>query len=288
MSPSSREREYAKRRYEKWASKHEQRLAERRRARRNALAAIGAVLGVLLVVGAVVWFSGDDPSGTDVTAQPSAAATPAPTASASPTGSASSSPAAANPCPAPEGKPPGDPKSFDEAPDAALAEGKSWTLALDTTCGPVTITLDGAKAPKAVASTIFLAREGFWNGSPCHRLTTEGFFVLQCGDPTGSGTGGPGYTYGPVENAPEGDLYPAVTVAMARRGGDANSMGSQFFLVYKDSRIPSDAAGGYTVIGRITGGLDTVETVAAGGAAGGGDGAPTRPVSIESAKVTAG
>jgi peptidyl-prolyl cis-trans isomerase B (cyclophilin B) len=220
-------------------------------------------------------------------------------ASASPSGAAASpSPSAsadaANPCPTPTVEPPATPKSFDAAPAASLAGGKPWTLTLRTTCGAVTVALDGAEAPKAVSSTIFLSREKFWDGSPCHRLTTEGIFVLQCGDPTGTGTGGPGYTYGPVENAPKASgsgegLYPAGTVAMAR-ASSLTSQGSQFFLVYQDTTLPA-GENGYTVIGRITKGLDVVRKVAAGGvdpAAGGGDGKPRRAVSIVSTSVTQG
>jgi len=137
-----------------------------------------------------------------------------------------------------------------------------------------------------VASTIFLARQGFWDGTRCHRLTTNGIYVLQCGDPQGTGGGGPGYSYGPVENAPSNNTYPAGTVAMARQGNKGDSMGSQFFLVYKDSTIPSDSAGGYTVIGKIVGGLDVVDKVAAGGVLGGGtDGAPARAISITGTTV---
>ena len=106
--------------------------------------------------------------------------------------------------------------------------------------------------------------------------------MLQCGDPTGTGTGDPGYSFGPIENAPSDDVYPAGTVAMARQGGDGESMGSQFFLVYEDSTIPSDAAGGYTVFGTITSGLDVVQAVAdAGTQEGSGDGSPATPVTIE-------
>ena len=145
------------------------------------------------------------------------------------------------------------------------------------------MTLDGAKAPQAVSSAIFLSRNGFWNGTPCHRLVTSGIYVLQCGDPTGSGSGGPGYSFGPVENAPKDGVYPAGTVAMARTS-DPNSNGSQFFIVYKDSQLPTDS-GGYTVLGKVTSGLDVVQKVAAGGAEGGSDGAPQRKVSIVSTAV---
>lgn len=284
MSPSDREREYAKRRYEKWAAKHEERQAAQRRVRRNGYAALASVVGVLLIVGLVTMFArGDDPAPAATALTP--AATPSGSGSASPSPSASKDPN--NPCPAPPAQETGTPADYD-APDASLAEGKTWKLAFETSCGPITITLDGAKAPKAVASTIFLARKNFWDNTKCHRLTTEGIFVLQCGDPTGTGTGGPGYEYGPVENAPKDDVYPAGTVAMARQGNKGDSMGSQFFLVYKDSTIPSDSAGGYTVVGKIVGGLDTVQKIAAGGVEGGADGAPKRAVSLLSATVTPG
>jgi peptidyl-prolyl cis-trans isomerase B (cyclophilin B) len=176
---------------------------------------------------------------------------------------------------------PEKPKSWTAAPAKRLAADKSWTLKLETTCGDVVARLDGAKAPQAVSSAIFLSRNDFWNGSPCHRLTTDGIYVLQCGDPTGTGTGGPGYSFGPVENAPEDGVYPAGTIAMAR-SNSPDSNGSQFFIVYKASRLP---APGYTVLGRITSGLDVVEKVADGGAQGGSDGKPLRPVSIVSTSV---
>jgi peptidyl-prolyl cis-trans isomerase B (cyclophilin B) len=143
--------------------------------------------------------------------------------------------------------------------------------------------LDGAKAPQATASAIFLARQNFWAGTPCHRLTTEGIFVLQCGDPTGSGSGGPGYSFGPVENAPKGGVYPAGTIAMAR-SNSPDSNGSQFFIVYKETNLPTDG-GGYTIFGKVLSGLDVVTKVAAGGSQPTGDGAPVRPISIVSATV---
>jgi len=298
VSPSKREREYAKRRYDEWQHRLALREAQARKARRNALAAVGAVVGVLAVVGVVALFANNNSgsptasstaSGTaaPATSTASAAAATSAATAAGPSGSGAVT-AASNPCGSPPAKP-ASPKSWPTPPDFAVAAGKTWNLAMETSCGPIAITLDGAKAPKAVSSTIFLARNAFWDGTPCHRLTTAGIYVLQCGDPTGSGSGGPGYSYGPVENAPADNVYPAGTVAMARQGGNGNSMGSQFFLVYKDSTIPSDNAGGYTVIGKIVGGLDVVEKVAAGGVAGGAsDGAPTRAISITSTTVSSG
>jgi len=171
-------------------------------------------------------------------------------------------------------------------PDPALAENRTWTATMSTSQGTIELELFGAEAPQAVASFVYLARQGFFNDTPCHRLTTAGIFVLQCGDPTGLGTGGPGYNFGPIENAPADNMYLTGTLAMARRGGDGFSMGSQFFLVYEDSMIPADGAGGYTVFGRITSGLDILQAVADAGVAGGaGDGHPALPVTIEGVDV---
>jgi peptidyl-prolyl cis-trans isomerase B (cyclophilin B) len=291
VSPTSREREYAKRRYEKWRTNKVRRIERRRRQRQIALAAAAAVTVVAVVaVLLTTVFGDDDAKQATAAASSSASAEPGASASGDPTSGASTPgttpTAAANPCPQPAGKPAGSAKSWGRAPAADTAMGKKWTWTVETSCGPILIELDGAKAPQAVASTIFLAQQGFYSQTPCHRLTTEGIYVLQCGDPTGQGTGGPGYSYGPVENAPKNDLYPAGTIAMARQGGNGSSMGSQFFLVYKDSTIPSDGAGGYTVLGKITGGLGTLEKVAAGGVVGGQpDGAPARTVSIVSTAV---
>jgi peptidyl-prolyl cis-trans isomerase B (cyclophilin B) len=272
VSPSRREREYARRRYEKWATKQQERVAARRRAQRNAIAIGLTVIVVLAVaIGAALLRR---TSSTTTTASPAASPTSTPSASAGASD-------ATNPCPAPTVQAPATPESWKSAPPKTLADGKNWKLTLKTTCGDVVATLAGAKAPQAVSSAIFLARNGFWNGSPCHRLTTEGIYVLQCGDPTGTGTGGPGYSFGPVENAPKNDVYPAGTIAMAR-GTSTDSNGSQFFIVYKDSSLPTP---GYTVLGRITSGLDVVQKVADGGAQGGSDGKPLRPISIVSTSV---
>ena len=184
MSPSSREREreYARRRYEKWAVRQQQRQQQRQRMRRTALTSGAAVVGVLVIVLASVALMRRDDA-------PTAAVTTTPGASASASASAS---VAAGACPAPSVKPPASPASFKDVPPKSLAEGKSWKLTLATTCGTITMQLDGAKAPQATASAIFLAQKDFWAGTPCHRLTTQGIYVLQCGDPTGTGGGGPG------------------------------------------------------------------------------------------------
>ncbi|SMF00947.1 peptidyl-prolyl cis-trans isomerase B (cyclophilin B) [Cellulosimicrobium cellulans J34] len=246
MSTKNREREQARRREEKW-----ERHVAQLRARRQRTWSIVGVVAALVVIGVAVWWA------------LSAAQSPGTDPGADPAGET-----------APSGE--------HTLPPASAAEGREWTSTLTTSAGDITLTLDGTAAPQAVASFVALAESGYFDGTSCHRLTTSGIYVLQCGDPTGTGTGGPGYSFGPIENAPTDDVYPAGTVAMARQGGNAESMGSQFFLVYEDSTIPSDVAGGYTVFGTITSGLDVVQAVAdAGTQDGSGDGSPATPVTIE-------
>ena len=173
------------------------------------------------------------------------------------------------------------PQSFKKAPkiDATITDGTE--LVLTTNCGPIVISTLAKQAPATVTSELLLARKGYYNQTPCHRLTTSGIYVLQCGDPTGSGSGGPGYTV-PDENLPTqgGINYPAGTVAMANAGPGTG--GSQFFIVYQDTTLPPN----YTIWGKVTSGLDLVQQIAAAGVSGGGgDGAPAQPVVIEQATV---
>ncbi|HEY7044244.1 MAG TPA: peptidylprolyl isomerase [Nocardioidaceae bacterium] len=180
---------------------------------------------------------------------------------------------------------PSNPKQFSTPPPASLAENTTWNATLHTTCGDITVQLDGKAAPQTVASFIHLAREGYWNDGPCHRVTTEesSIHVLQCGDPTGTGSGSPGYGFG-IENAPASGHYPRGTLAMAR-SSDPNSNGGQFFLVYKDTQLPTQD-GGYSIFGKVTGGLQIVDAIAKQGTDGAnGDGAPSQPISILSVDV---
>lgn len=163
------------------------------------------------------------------------------------------------------------------------------TASMSTNQGNLGLVLDNAKAPCTVNSFASLAQKGFFNDTPCHRLTTSpSLSVLQCGDPTGNGTGGPGYQFAneyPTDQYPKDDpalqqpiTYPRGTLAMANAGADTN--GSQFFLVYKDSQLPPN----YTAFGTIDAtGLATLDKIAAAGVAGGGqDGKPATDVQIKS------
>lgn len=156
---------------------------------------------------------------------------------------------------------------------------KTFTLA--TNCGTIVITTVGKKAPWTLTEMSTLAKAGYFDNSLCHRLTTAGIFVLQCGDPTATGSGGPGFSY-PDENLPANALnnYPAGTVAMANSGPGTN--GSQFFLVFADTTLGPD----YTIWGKITKGLEIVQAIAkAGVKGGGGDGTPNTKIALTKVSI---
>ena len=229
---------------------------QKRRVRDNLIAGGGLLVVLTLIVVAQVFYFDGGPG------------TPAPTNAATSTPTPTTTAAAG--------------ANTGDVPATTLAESRTWTGSLTLNDVNLGIELDGSLAPQAVSSTISLAQSGFYNGLTCHRLTVEGIFVLQCGDPAGDGSGGPDYSYGPVENAPADNVYPAGTLAMARQGGNGYSMGSQFFVVYDDTTIPSDAGGGYTVLGHVTSGLDDLKAqiTDAGTADGSGDGTPVVPTTI--------
>ena len=155
------------------------------------------------------------------------------------------------------------------------------TFTLNTNCGQIVFKAFGKKAPLTVIAMTSLAKNGFFDRTLCHRLTTSQIFVLQCGDPTASGSGGPPFSYRD-ENLPTVTTndYPAGTIAMANSGPNTN--GSQFFIVYKDTTLPPS----YSVWGLVTKGLDIVKRVAAAGVVGGGtDGTPKQTVAIDTVTV---
>ena len=167
-------------------------------------------------------------------------------------------------------------------PPAAVDTATKYQATIHTNRGNIVINLLNSKAPCTVNSFAYLAAKNFFSATPCHRLTTTGIYVLQCGDPTGTGSGGPGYKFND-ENL-KGATYPAGTVAMANSG--ANTNGSQFFLVYKDSSGALSPA--YTPFGTIVNGLNIIQNVAKAGSDnsnGPGDGHPKEKVEIESVTI---
>lgn len=167
-----------------------------------------------------------------------------------------------------------------EPPPAEATAGGDVEVIIATSVGDVGATLDAASAPCTVNSFLSLSEQGYYDDTPCHRLTTAGIFVLQCGDPTGVGSGGPGYSF--ADELTGDEKYPGGTLAMANAGPDTN--GSQFFIVYDDTELPP----AYTVFGEVDpAGLEVVQDVAAQGTANGApDGPPKEKVQIES--VTTG
>lgn len=170
--------------------------------------------------------------------------------------------------------------SFDKAEKIDLSKD-SYQWVLNTNCGQIVVELDHKEAPKTVNSMLFLTNAGYFDQTPCHRLTTSGLYVLQCGDPTGTGTGGPGYQFAD-ENLPKQNEnnYPAGTIAMANSGPGTN--GSQFFIVYEDTTLGAN----YTIFGHVIQGLDIVTRLAEQGATTGTDGPPTQPIGIKTARYT--
>jgi peptidyl-prolyl cis-trans isomerase B (cyclophilin B) len=260
------------------AQRHLQRQLERRaelarRRRRNLLIAVTAV-AVVVVVAAVLLITGlggeDDPTTPAATGT---SAAPATVDGSDGTCDFTPADTAANPNLSAVGPPP-----------AEVTATGTVGLTMTTNFGPIGLTLDRAAAPCASASFVYLAQQGFFNGTNCHReVNSDALKVLQCGDPSGTGGGGPNYQFPTQVTGSE--TYLRGTIAMANSGQGLD--GSQFFLVYGDSQLTPD----YTVVGTIdAAGLGILDTIAAIGDDGSfdpspGGGAPLQPVTIESMAV---
>ncbi|WP_458317774.1 peptidylprolyl isomerase [Mycolicibacterium brisbanense] len=287
MPTNEQRRATAKRKLERQL---ERRAAQERK--RRLLTIVGAVVAVIVVIGAGVglYVANRDSGSTTASAAtttPSAAPEPAangqlpafvaPANLGADCQYAAAGEASKKVNPPRTGKVPTDPATV--------------SVSVTTNQGNIGLQLDNAKAPCTVNSFASLAQQGYFNDTPCHRLTTGGLSVLQCGDPTGKGTGGPGYQFAdeypanqyqpdnPALQQPV--VYPRGTLAMANAGPGTN--GSQFFLVYKDSQLPPN----YTVFGKIDAtGLATLDKIAAAGVAGGGqDGKPATDVELKSVQL---
>ncbi|AFU03660.1 peptidylprolyl isomerase [Nocardia brasiliensis] len=289
--PSNEQRRAAAKR------KLERQLANRaeRARRRKQLTIAGSVLGVVVVVAAVtgVYFltKSDDNSSEakDATqsSEPAAAAPPA----------AVAKPALVN-CVYKDGQKPADKPATKPAKSEGIpttGNDAKVSVSMETNQGPIGLTLNNAESPCTVNSFVSLASQNFFDGTNCHRMTTgEGLKVLQCGDPTGSGMGGPGYEFDneyPTDQldpnnpmaAQQPVAYKRGTLAMANAGPGTN--GSQFFIVYGDSQLPPN----YTIFGTVDentmGTLDKIAKAGQDDSNGPGDGKPTQPVTIQSVRI---
>ena len=267
-STRERERERARARL---AKEMAERAASARR-RRQRQAVIGAGVALVLVVGGVIWLVsslGDDGS---TTAQPASGTT---------TCTWNEVPAEAR---SPQVKDVGGP------PPTTVPNVGTQVMTVDTSFGPVEVTMDLAKAPCSAASFSYLASKNFWDGTKCHRMFPG---MLQCGDPSAKGagyrqtdgTGGPTYQYA-NENLPVNELpaYPKGVVALANSGPDTN--GSQFFFITQDAQLQPD----YTVLGKVTAGLENLDKAMAAGHDGAfdpqpGGGHPKSDIQIKTLKV---
>ncbi|WP_308170031.1 peptidylprolyl isomerase [Acrocarpospora catenulata] len=272
VSGKDRQKQLAREHYERQMAA---RIQRERAAKRTA--AIGTSIGVLVVIGGIVAAAAFLGGGNGTT---EAAATP----EAAPSSDASA---------------PAGPKAYDPASGTCefLADGQAAkdvgqppakvdaapaVMTIKTSVGTIEADLDGAKAPCTVGSFKYLAEKKYFNDTKCHRLTTEGIKVLQCGDPTATGSGGPGYRF--TDENLDGASYKRGVLAMANSGPGTN--GSQFFIVYGDE---TDAAlqDAYTPFGTITKGMDVVDKIAKDGVEGGGaDGQPKTTVDIKDVTIT--
>ena len=260
MAPSkSTEREAREarerlRRYNARQAVHEKQISRRKR---DNYWAIGVVVVVAAIAAVLQLFYFNGGPGTP---------TPVPTAS--------------------ETAPPAAGTNVGDVPDPSFVGGGIHTgeIVLNDTV-TLGISLDADLAPQAVSSLAADSLSGYYVGKTCHRLvSTESAGLLQCGSLDGTAATDPTYSFGPIENAPADQLYPAGTIAMARASGDAYSNGRQFFIVVADTTLPDDAAGGYTIVGQVTSGLDQLiaQITAAGTVDGSADGAPLIATTISS------
>jgi peptidyl-prolyl cis-trans isomerase B (cyclophilin B) len=268
-----RQRRLARERHQRRLAREAERQQKARRTTQLATGGVALVIILGAVVAGVIALTRPTKSAAKPLATPTATATPTPTPTSTPVTEPAthctyiSNPPAARKVGFPPAKP--DYKA-------------TYQATINTNRGAIVIDLLNSKATCTVNSFVYLADKGFYNKTPCPRLVTSGIYVLQCGDPTGTGSGGPGYEFA-SENL-TGAKYPAATVAMAN-SGSPDSNGSQFFLVYQNTTL----APSYTPFGKIVAGLSVLQDLAKAGVvppmnpAGGGH--PKDKVTIESVTI---
>jgi peptidyl-prolyl cis-trans isomerase B (cyclophilin B) len=273
-SKKERQRRLARQAHQRRTERQAQR---ERRAKQLAVIGIVAVLVVAVGIGAAAFAGVFSPA----KAKPSAA-------KATPSASASPSPSPSGTAAMVDGKcvyiKAGTAARKVSLPPATPDAKATYSATIATNRGTIVVDLLNSKAPCTVNSFVSLTDQKYYDNTPCQRLTTaaRGIYVLQCGDPTGTGAGGPGYEFGSENLA--GAKYPAGTVAMVNSPGAPDSNGSQFFLVYKNTPLPAS----YTPFGTIVSGLNIIQNVAKAGSDnsnGPGDGHPKEKVQIDSVTI---
>lgn len=268
-SSRTRQRKMARAKFDRQVA----RRAQQTRRKRQAQAGVGAGLAVLLIVLGSVWLLGGFDGGSKNTAAPN-------TCEWNPQNAQTNSKL----------------KEVGTPPTKNLPTSGTATMTMTTNQGTVDVALNLAKAPCAGASFTFLSGQGFFNNTSCHQLlNSSGMYALRCGDPTGSGQGGPTYTFfdenlpaaaasatpsasasasaSPTPSAtPTAPTYPKGTVAMAADTAGAN--GSQFYIFYQDSTPQTPQ---YSIIGTVTTGLDVIQKIATAGTVDNGAGEKTKP-----------
>jgi peptidyl-prolyl cis-trans isomerase B (cyclophilin B) len=267
--------------------KLERQLARRaeRAKRRRIMAVAGSVVVVLLAVGGIYWLASRDDEQTPAAQETTTTESAPPAETTDGACKFTSTPA----------EPAAKPVDLPEDPAEKVTTGTVQVM-FKTNNGDIPVTLDRAKAPCTVQSIEHLVKSKFYDNTPCHRLvSSDNFKVLQCGDPTGQGNGGPGYTIPDekptdLQAAPVGQgatIYPRGVIAMANTGAP-NSGGSQFFMVFADTFLPPE----YTIVGTIGEvGLAVLDKIGAEGVdpatdpSGQGDGKPKLATTITEATL---
>jgi cyclophilin family peptidyl-prolyl cis-trans isomerase len=256
--------------------------SQARQKRNRSFRIYGGIIVVALVIAFGIWFFNHGKSSNTVAA--TASTTVAPGASTTvangPSTTAAGTIPAPTPCPAADGSSP-QARSFAAAPPMCIDAAKTYTATVETNKGTFTVALDPTKAPLAVNNFVVLARYHYFDNTPCHRIIKD--FVVQCGDPTGKGTGGPGYTF--ADELPKAGDYKVGSLAMANSGPNTN--GSQFFIITGDQGAALTP--NYTLFGQVSDGMDT--TVKAMEAAANPDPSadgvpPTEPITITKVTIT--
>ncbi|MFI7637129.1 peptidylprolyl isomerase [Nonomuraea sp. NPDC049400] len=284
-----RQKQLAREHYER---QMQRRLEREQKAKRTAI--IGSTVGVVIVVGgivAAVALLGGNGTGTDAASSPTASASAADTATAAPSAGTGPKPydAATGTCDYVKDTAGGKIKDVGMPPAKVNTTPATKTMTFKTNLGDIVVELNNAKAPCTTNSLEFLAKKKYYDGSKCHRLGSDKFPMLQCGDPAAKadgksqqdGSGGPGYVM--AEENLQGAQYKRGVMAMAKTQAPG-STGSQFFLVYGDIGLTPD----YTPVGTITKGLDILDKVNKAGVIadmGDGTGAPKQTVEIKDVTI---